>query len=71
MMLGTPPKSSSNSAAKDLRQAHFSFGGYKHDGKSLNQSNYCPYEIPKNVEGGRAELKARMAKTSFTFGNKA
>ena len=41
-----------------------------HDGKSLNQTNYCPYTVQSSLDQ-RSELKARMAKTSFTFGNKA
>ena len=66
----TPGKSAKNST-KDLQIAHFSFGEYKSDGKSQNQANYGRKELPQDQVASRAELKARMAKTQFSFGNRA
>ena len=58
-------------SSKDLQTANFSLGDYISDGKSQNQTNYGKHELPANQMESRAELKARMARTQFSFGNKA
>ena len=53
----------------DFKQANFSLGGYKGVPRSQNQSTLMQHEIPENQKESRQELKERMQKTQFTFGN--
>lgn len=52
---GTPVQSS-----QDLKQANFSFGGFKGLNKSLNQSTLTIHQLPENMDENRKELKQRM-----------
>ena len=61
---GTPVQSSA-----DLKQANFTLGGFKGMNKSQNQSTLMIHQLPDNMDENRKELKQRMQKTQFSFGN--